>query len=135
MCNNPFLEEIERRGLVTTDGDPPCATFTVSDENIACLTIQTNESTETFGGIGGFGSSSSLIHGVNDSTVIVEGSTINEFGFVIQIRNCSGVGRVQYIFLHMFPMWVAKKIMLACIIGNVLRSVLEERIKRFPGAG
>ena len=33
----------------------------------------------------------------------------------------------------MFPMWVAKEIMLACIIGNISRGILKECVKRFPG--
>ena len=92
MRGKPFLKEVERMRLVTADGNAPCATFTVSDKNIACLTIQTNKSSKTFGGVGGLGSSSSMIHGVNDSTIIIESSTINEFSFVIQICNGSRHG-------------------------------------------
>ena len=110
MCGKPLLEEIKRRRLVTADGDSPCTTFAVGDEDIACLTVQTNESSEPFGGVGGFGSSSSLIHGVNDGTVIAEGSTINKFSFVIQIRNCSRCGQVQYISCTCFQCGLPRRL-------------------------
>ena len=40
---------------------------------------------------------------------------------------------VQCMVLHMFSMWVAKEIVLASTIGNILRGILKECIKRFPG--
>ena len=40
---------------------------------------------------------------------------------------------VQCVVLYTFPVWVAKEIMLASIIGNILRGILKECVKRFPG--
>ena len=82
MCSKPLLEEIKRRRLVTSDGDTPCTTLTIRNEDITCLAIDTNKTSEAFGGIGGL-RSSGLIHGVNDSTIIIESSTINELSLVI----------------------------------------------------
>ena len=115
-----------------SDGNVPCATLTICNENVTGFSVDANEASETLGGIGSFGSGSSLIHGVNDGTIMIESSTINEFSFVIEICNCCGLGWIQYIILCMLPMWVTKKIMLLCMTGNVLRSILEEPVERFP---
>ena len=40
MGGNEFFEEIERRTLVATNTNLPDTTVTISDENIACLTIE-----------------------------------------------------------------------------------------------
>ena len=108
------------------------ATFTVHNENIAGLAVDTNETLEMFGGIGGLGSSSSLVHGIYDGTTMIESSTFNQFSFIIKISNCGRLGQIQYIVLYVSPMWVAKEIMLLCIIGNILRSILKEHVEGFP---
>ena len=95
-------------------GHTPCATFMVHNENTAGLAIDTNKTSETFGGVGGLGSSSSLVHGIYDGTVMIKSSTINEFSFVVKIHNCGRLGWIQYTVMCVFPMWVAKDIVLFC---------------------
>ena len=105
--------------------------FAICDEDATCFTIDTNKTSETFSGIGSFGSRSSLIHGVNDGAIMIKGSTINEFSFITKICNCGGLGRIQCAVLCMFPMGVAKEIVLPCMISNILGSILKERVNGF----
>ena len=48
MSSQPLFEEIEWGILGATHGDFPCTAFAISDENIACLTIDTFETTVAF---------------------------------------------------------------------------------------
>ena len=132
MCSTPLPPEIERQRLVTLCGNMPCATLIICNENVTSFSIDANETSETFSGIGVFGGSSSLVHGFNDGTVIIKSSTINEFSFNVKICNCCRLGWIQRIILCMFPMRVAEEIMLSCIISNILRGILEECVKQFP---
>ena len=108
------LKKLGGGGLVTSDGDTPHATFTsdgdtphatfmIHDENMTCFTIDANKMLEMFSGIGSCGSSS-LIHGVNDGTVMIKSGTINEFSFIINICNHGGLGQIQCVVLCMLPM-------------------------------
>ena len=114
------------------DGNTPCATLTICDENVTSFAIDTNEMSKAFGGIGSFCGSSSLIHGFNDGVIRVESGAINEFSFVVNICNGCRLGQIQCAVLCMFPMQIAMEIMLSCIIRNILRGILEESVKWFP---
>ena len=132
MCGKPLLEEVERRRLVSLNADLPCTTLMICNEDVTSLIIDTHKTSETLGFISSFCSSGGLIHGFNDGTSGITSSVINKFSFVVNICNCHRLRRMQDIVLHAFPVWVAEKIMLLCIISSILWSILEESVKRFP---
>ena len=49
MCGKPLLEEIKRRGLVTSDGNMPGTSLVICNENMTSFAIDTNETSKAFG--------------------------------------------------------------------------------------
>ena len=85
MGGKLFLEEVQRRGLISLDRDMPPATFLISDEDATCLTIDTNKMSKMFDSIGSFDSSGCLIHWLNNGTIGIESDTINKFCLIMDV--------------------------------------------------
>ena len=130
ICGKPLLEEIQGRRFVMWNGDLACATLAMCNEDAASLAIDAHKMLETFDGIDSFCGSSGLIHMFNDGTTGIKSGAINKFSLIVNVCNYGGCGWAQDAILHMFPMWVAKKTMLMCTIGNILWSISKEDIKR-----